>query len=157
MHITPFIPFFLSNPFALIVYMHLLAISFALIYKGISQLSLFVYLFSIYVILGSWNRTRLTVGCVARNWAYIIILYEFIYLTLLLILNQTWPTEADMAEADENNKRRKIQRKKLPPGTSDYQVFILFSLTENDIRYDLKHENFKSNYVRAQCLTCEPH
>lgn len=35
---------------------------------------------------------------------------------------QTWPTEEDMAEVDTNNKRRKLHRRMLPPGTSDYQA-----------------------------------
>ncbi|KAL9260891.1 Pre-rRNA-processing protein TSR1-like protein [Drosera capensis] len=35
---------------------------------------------------------------------------------------QTWPTEAEMAEAEENQKRKKMKKKKLPRGTSEYQA-----------------------------------
>lgn len=43
-------------------------------------------------------------------------------INVLFILNQTWPTESEMAEADASNKEKKLTRKKLPKGTSDYQV-----------------------------------
>ncbi|XP_020584073.1 pre-rRNA-processing protein TSR1 homolog [Phalaenopsis equestris] len=46
---------------------------------------------------------------------------------------QTWPTEADMAEADENNERRKLRRKKLPPGTSDYQAAWIVEDSDDDV------------------------
>lgn len=46
---------------------------------------------------------------------------------------QTWPTEADMAEADANNKRRKLRRKKLPPGTSDYQAAWIVEDSDDDV------------------------
>lgn len=35
---------------------------------------------------------------------------------------QTWPTEAEMAEAVENLKHKKTKKKRLPPGTSEYQA-----------------------------------
>ncbi|KAG0476165.1 hypothetical protein HPP92_013006 [Vanilla planifolia] len=35
---------------------------------------------------------------------------------------QTWPTEAEMAKADADNKTRRAKRKKLPQGTSNYQA-----------------------------------
>lgn len=37
---------------------------------------------------------------------------------------QTWPTEAEMAEADEINKTKTLKKKVLPRGTSEYQVFV---------------------------------
>lgn len=46
---------------------------------------------------------------------------------------QTWPTEAEMAEADANNKEQKLIRKKIPRGTSDYQAaWIVEDLDNND-------------------------
>lgn len=36
--------------------------------------------------------------------------------------NQTWPTEAEMAEADRNHKEKKLKKRTLPRGTSEYQV-----------------------------------
>ncbi|XP_073116809.1 uncharacterized protein [Elaeis guineensis] len=44
---------------------------------------------------------------------------------------QTWPTEAEMAEADANNKERKIIRKKIPWGTSEYQAAWIVEDTDN--------------------------
>lgn len=35
---------------------------------------------------------------------------------------QTWPTEAEMAEADKNEKRKILKKRSLPKGTSDYQA-----------------------------------
>ncbi|PKA51052.1 hypothetical protein AXF42_Ash007709 [Apostasia shenzhenica] len=46
---------------------------------------------------------------------------------------QTWPTEADMAEAGANNERRKLKRRKLPPGTSDYQAAWIFEGTDDEV------------------------
>ncbi|KAI0499326.1 hypothetical protein KFK09_020229 [Dendrobium nobile] len=46
---------------------------------------------------------------------------------------QTWPTEADMEEANANNKKRKLQRKKLPPGTSDYQAAWIVEDSDDDV------------------------
>ncbi|XP_042377545.1 pre-rRNA-processing protein TSR1 homolog [Zingiber officinale] len=45
---------------------------------------------------------------------------------------QTWPTEAEMAEAETNNKERKLVRKKLPRGTSDYQAAWIVEDTDDD-------------------------
>ncbi|XP_038974747.1 pre-rRNA-processing protein TSR1 homolog [Phoenix dactylifera] len=45
---------------------------------------------------------------------------------------QTWPTEAEMAEADANNKERKLIRKKIPRGTSDYQAAWIVEDTDNE-------------------------
>uniref|UniRef100_A0A5B7BVQ0 Bms1-type G domain-containing protein n=1 Tax=Davidia involucrata TaxID=16924 RepID=A0A5B7BVQ0_DAVIN len=35
---------------------------------------------------------------------------------------QTWPTEAEMAEADKNQKEKKLKKRTLPRGTSEYQA-----------------------------------
>ncbi|KAG6511402.1 hypothetical protein ZIOFF_029470 [Zingiber officinale] len=45
---------------------------------------------------------------------------------------QTWPTEAEMAEAEANNKERKLVRKRLPRGTSDYQAAWIVEDTDDD-------------------------
>ncbi|KAF3338094.1 Pre-rRNA-processing protein TSR1 [Carex littledalei] len=45
---------------------------------------------------------------------------------------QTWPTEAEMAEADTNNKERKIRKRKLPRGTSDYQAAWIVEGTDSE-------------------------
>lgn len=47
---------------------------------------------------------------------------------------QTWPTEAEMAEAEENRKHKKVKKRRLPPGTSDYQAaWILDESDEDDV------------------------
>lgn len=46
---------------------------------------------------------------------------------------QTWPTEAEMAEAEEDQKQKKLKRRKLPAGTSEYQAaWILDDSDEDD-------------------------
>ncbi|KAB1203555.1 hypothetical protein CJ030_MR8G015378 [Morella rubra] len=35
---------------------------------------------------------------------------------------QTWPTEAEMDEADRNQKQKMLRKRTLPPGTSEYQA-----------------------------------
>ncbi|GAA0175096.1 hypothetical protein LIER_28345 [Lithospermum erythrorhizon] len=35
---------------------------------------------------------------------------------------QTWPTEAEMEEADKSRQEKKLKRRVLPPGTSEYQA-----------------------------------
>ncbi|KAJ8437452.1 hypothetical protein Cgig2_031973 [Carnegiea gigantea] len=46
---------------------------------------------------------------------------------------QTWPTEAEMAEAEEDQKQKKLKRRKLPAGTSEYQAaWILDDSYEDD-------------------------
>ncbi|GAB2232460.1 hypothetical protein Droror1_Dr00011493 [Drosera rotundifolia] len=57
---------------------------------------------------------------------------------------QTWPTEAEMAEAEENQKRKKMKKKKLPRGTSEYQAaWIIDDSDEDDAEDgdDAKGEN----------------
>nr|CAD1833442.1 unnamed protein product [Ananas comosus var. bracteatus] len=45
---------------------------------------------------------------------------------------QTWPTESEMAEADASNKQKKLIRKKLPKGTSDYQAAWILDDSDNE-------------------------
>ncbi|GAB2289290.1 hypothetical protein Dimus_023594 [Dionaea muscipula] len=47
---------------------------------------------------------------------------------------QTWPTEAEMAEAEKTQKQKKIKKRKLPRGTSEYQAaWILNESDEDDL------------------------
>ncbi|CAH8384164.1 unnamed protein product [Eruca vesicaria subsp. sativa] len=46
---------------------------------------------------------------------------------------QTWPTEAEMAEADRSQKQGKLKKRTLPLGTSDYQAaWIIDEIDEED-------------------------
>ncbi|XP_062179880.1 uncharacterized protein LOC133884470 [Phragmites australis] len=45
---------------------------------------------------------------------------------------QTWPTEAEMEAADINNKQRKLVKRKLPRGTSEYQAAWIFDDTDDE-------------------------
>ncbi|KAL8172137.1 hypothetical protein V2J09_023941 [Rumex salicifolius] len=45
---------------------------------------------------------------------------------------QTWPTEAEMDEADKNEKQRILKKKSLPRGTSDYQAAWILNDTDDD-------------------------
>ncbi|MQL84100.1 hypothetical protein Taro_016588 [Colocasia esculenta] len=45
---------------------------------------------------------------------------------------QTWPTEAEMAEADATSKERKLKKKIVPSGTSDYQAAWIIGDTDDD-------------------------
>ncbi|KAG8091465.1 hypothetical protein GUJ93_ZPchr0012g21725 [Zizania palustris] len=45
---------------------------------------------------------------------------------------QTWPTEAEMEEAHLNNKQRKIVKRKIPPGTSEYQAAWIVDDTDDE-------------------------
>ena len=40
----------------------------------------------------------------------------------MVLFYQTWPTEAEMAEADKNQKQKRLRKRTLPRGTSEYQV-----------------------------------
>ncbi|KAJ6811590.1 pre-rRNA-processing protein TSR1-like protein isoform X1 [Iris pallida] len=55
---------------------------------------------------------------------------------------QTWPTEAELAEADASNKGRKLKRKKLPRGTSDYQAAWIVDDVD-DIDDEDSHSNIE--------------
>ncbi|KAJ0232553.1 hypothetical protein HA466_0290480 [Hirschfeldia incana] len=49
---------------------------------------------------------------------------------------QTWPTEAEMAEADRNQKQGNRKKRTLPRGTSDYQAaWIIDEIGEEDSDY----------------------
>ncbi|KQK18356.1 hypothetical protein BRADI_1g41930v3 [Brachypodium distachyon] len=45
---------------------------------------------------------------------------------------QTWPTEAEMEEAHENNKQRKLVKRLLPRGTSEYQAAWIVDDTDDE-------------------------
>ncbi|TVU30228.1 hypothetical protein EJB05_21838 [Eragrostis curvula] len=45
---------------------------------------------------------------------------------------QTWPTEEEMKEAAINNKQRKLVKRKLPPGTSEYQAAWIIDTDDED-------------------------
>ncbi|GAB4854292.1 hypothetical protein Ancab_022878 [Ancistrocladus abbreviatus] len=45
---------------------------------------------------------------------------------------QTWPTEAEMAEAERTEKQKKIKKRKLPQGTSEYQAAWILDDTDED-------------------------
>lgn len=49
---------------------------------------------------------------------------------------QTWPTEAEIAEADANSNRHKLKKKKLPRGTSDYQAAWIVDDTDDEVSDD---------------------
>ncbi|CAD6334829.1 unnamed protein product [Miscanthus lutarioriparius] len=53
---------------------------------------------------------------------------------------QTWPTEEDMKEADINNKQRKLVKRKLPRGTSEYQAAWIVDDTDDE-DYDSDNDN----------------
>ncbi len=42
----------------------------------------------------------------------------------MVLFYQTWPTEAEMAAADKNQNKKRLRKRALPRGTSDYQVCI---------------------------------
>ncbi|XP_027091606.2 uncharacterized protein [Coffea arabica] len=52
---------------------------------------------------------------------------------------QTWPTEAEMAEADRNHKDKKPKKRILPPGTSEYQAAWI--VDNSDIDYTDSDDN----------------
>ncbi|XVF63546.1 hypothetical protein PTKIN_Ptkin09bG0095500 [Pterospermum kingtungense] len=45
---------------------------------------------------------------------------------------QTWPTEAEMAEADKNQKLKKQRKRTLPRGTSEYQAAWIIDDTDEE-------------------------
>lgn len=82
---------------------------------------------------------------------------------------QTWPTEAEMAEADRNHEEKKTKKKRrLPKGISDYQVepclhsFITFSplnfvidvliRLHNLMTYSLIYSSYLEHF--AGCMDC---
>ncbi|KAL6492972.1 hypothetical protein OROGR_032731 [Orobanche gracilis] len=51
----------------------------------------------------------------------------------LLAGEQTWPTEAEMAEADKNQKDKRMKKKRLPRGISEYQAAWI--VDDSDVDY----------------------
>ncbi|GER26149.1 pre-rRNA-processing protein TSR1 homolog [Striga asiatica] len=51
----------------------------------------------------------------------------------LLAGEQTWPTEAEMAEADRNHQEKKLKKRRLPRGISDYQAAWI--VDDSDVDY----------------------
>ncbi|KAI3464702.1 hypothetical protein Pfo_021365 [Paulownia fortunei] len=51
----------------------------------------------------------------------------------LLAGEQTWPTEAEMAEADRNHVEKKMKKKRLPRGISEYQAAWI--VDDSDVDY----------------------
>ncbi|KAB5557761.1 hypothetical protein DKX38_008670 [Salix brachista] len=45
---------------------------------------------------------------------------------------QTWPTEAEMAEADRNQKQKRLKKRILPRGTSEYQAAWIVDETDDE-------------------------
>ena len=45
---------------------------------------------------------------------------------------QTWPTEAELAKADEDFKQKKMRKRTVPRGTSEYQVLTQFTYFYDD-------------------------
>ncbi|GMJ10585.1 hypothetical protein like AT1G42440 [Hibiscus trionum] len=45
---------------------------------------------------------------------------------------QTWPTEAEMAEADRNQKQKRMRKRTLPRGTSEYQAAWIIDDTDEE-------------------------
>ncbi|KAK6928817.1 AARP2CN [Dillenia turbinata] len=45
---------------------------------------------------------------------------------------QTWPTEAELADADRNLKEKKIRKRTLPRGTSEYQAAWILDETDEE-------------------------
>ncbi|KAK9269852.1 hypothetical protein L1049_025425 [Liquidambar formosana] len=45
---------------------------------------------------------------------------------------QTWPTEAEMADADQNQKEKRLRKRTLPRGTSEYQAAWIVDDTDDE-------------------------
>ncbi|XP_057857342.2 uncharacterized protein LOC131066561 isoform X1 [Cryptomeria japonica] len=56
---------------------------------------------------------------------------------------QTWPTKEELAEADKNTKQKKMRKRTLPRGVSDYQAAWIVEETddENDTGDESEHED----------------
>ncbi|GAU30187.1 hypothetical protein TSUD_311380 [Trifolium subterraneum] len=46
---------------------------------------------------------------------------------------QTWPTEDEIKKADEDQKQKKIRKRKLPAGTSDYQAAWIINESDEEV------------------------
>lgn len=54
---------------------------------------------------------------------------------------QTWPTEEELAEADKSTKQKKLKRRTLPRGMSDYQAAWIVDETDDDNDTDCENES----------------
>ncbi|CAN4123081.1 unnamed protein product [Withania somnifera] len=54
---------------------------------------------------------------------------------------QTWPTEAEMAEAERDQEERKLKRKTLPKGTSEYQAAWIVEDSDADVSESKNEED----------------
>ncbi|KAG7971506.1 hypothetical protein I3843_07G137300 [Carya illinoinensis] len=48
---------------------------------------------------------------------------------------QTWPTEAEMTEADRNQRQKRLRKRALPPGTSEYQAAWIVDDSDEEDSY----------------------
>jgi pre-rRNA-processing protein TSR1 len=46
---------------------------------------------------------------------------------------QTWPTEDEILKADEDQKQKKIRKRKLPAGTSEYQAAWIINESDEEV------------------------
>ncbi|CAI9117068.1 OLC1v1018393C2 [Oldenlandia corymbosa var. corymbosa] len=58
---------------------------------------------------------------------------------------QTWPTEEEMVEADKNHKDKKLKKRMLPPGTSEYQAAWIVDGSDIDYSDTDESENENDN------------
>lgn len=63
---------------------------------------------------------------------------------------QTWPTEAEMAEADRNQKQKNLKKRILPRGTSEYQVCVMINPYISSLVFYL----FISLFIKASVSLC---
>jgi len=54
---------------------------------------------------------------------------------------QTWTTEEELAEADKSTKQKKLKRRTLPRGMSEYQAAWIVDETDDDIDTDCENES----------------
>ncbi|CAJ1973149.1 unnamed protein product [Sphenostylis stenocarpa] len=54
---------------------------------------------------------------------------------------QTWPTEAEMAKADEDQKKKMIRKRSLPRGTSEYQAAWIVDDSDEESDCDDKNDD----------------
>ncbi|KAG5018167.1 hypothetical protein AAZX31_06G017600 [Glycine max] len=54
---------------------------------------------------------------------------------------QTWPTEAEIAKADEDQKKKKIKKRSLPHGTSEYQAAWIVDDSDEESDYDNENDD----------------
>lgn len=61
-----------------------------------------------------------------------------------LVGEQTWPTEEELAEADKSTKQKKLKRRTLPRGMSDYQAAWIVDETDDDNDTECENESVDS-------------